>query len=84
MAVLIERTNPRPGRPEEPVPDARGRYQLANPKFGKDRHKVEHAIFVDSLDKAADLILKKGFLIRMGAEGKRASLISPKSLRITA
>lgn len=78
--IRIERTSPRGGATEEPDLTARG-YCLGNPKFGSKKHHAENAVFVDTLDEAAELVLQ-GFSLRMVSEGKRASLISPKSLRI--
>jgi hypothetical protein len=82
MSIKITRTKPRSGRDEQPWKDSRG-YQLADPKHGAERHKVENATFVQSLEKAAELIERGGFSIRMGREGKRPSLICPEGLRIT-
>ncbi|MEQ8731994.1 hypothetical protein [Marinovum algicola] len=78
--IRIERISPRGGVTEEPDPTERG-YCLGNPMFGAKKHHAENAVFVDTLDEAAELILK-GFSLRMVSKGKRASLISPKSLRI--
>lgn len=78
--IRIERVSSRGGVVEEPVVTARG-YQLADPAHGKHKHHAEHATHVRTLDEAAALI-GKGFSIWMGARGKRASLIAPKSLRI--
>jgi hypothetical protein len=58
-------------------------YQLADPSPGVEWHHVENAVFVQSLEKAADLIGRRGFAIRMGREGLRPSLIRPSGLRIT-
>jgi hypothetical protein len=76
----IERVNPRPGAKEEPVLTTRG-YELADRRGGGQTNKVINSTFVRSLEEAADLI-EKGFSIRMGRPGKRASLISPRSVRI--
>jgi hypothetical protein len=46
------------------------------------RNRVDRATFVRTLEEAADLV-EKGYALRMGAIGKRPSLISPKSLHIT-
>jgi len=44
------------------------------------KNKVENSVFVRTLEEAADLIERRGFSIRMGCPGKRASLICPKSI----
>jgi len=81
--MRIERVRPRPGSAEEPLRTPSG-YQLADPKFGADKHKARYAVFVDTIEDAADLIRGRGFHIWMKGDGKRASLICPASLRITA
>lgn len=78
--VRIERVSSRPGVVEEPRHTSRG-YQLADPRHGSAKHHAENAVFVTTLEEAAELV-EKGFSLWMGAEGKRASLISPGSLRI--
>jgi hypothetical protein len=78
--IRIERTRPRPGSVEVPWWTALG-YQLVDPAIRKDRHHVDHAIHVTSLDDAAELI-ERGFSIRMEGIGKRPSLISPSGIRI--
>jgi hypothetical protein len=80
MPVTIERVNPRPGAMEQPVETDRG-FELVDRRISKQKNKVENATFVRSIDEAAYLI-DQGFAIRMGALGKRSSLISPKSIRI--
>ncbi|MBA4209374.1 MAG: hypothetical protein C0454_07575 [Parvibaculum sp.] len=80
MPISIERVHPRGGVPEYPSLTPRG-YQLADPAFGKEKHYIRNATFVRTLREAADLI-GKGFSIRMERKGKRASLISPKSLHV--
>lgn len=82
MSVKIGRKNPRPGGDEKPWRDARG-YQLADPELGPEWHKVKNAHFVKSLEDAADLIERRGFAIRMGGPGKRASLIRRSGICIT-
>ncbi|ESR26346.1 hypothetical protein N177_0846 [Lutibaculum baratangense AMV1] len=72
--------SPREGLEEEPEFTGRG-YRMADPAKGRQRHHAEHAIYVKSLDEAATLI-DRGFSLWMVAKGKRASLISPQSLRI--
>jgi hypothetical protein len=81
MAVKIVRTRPRPGAIEAPVESDRG-FELVDRRIGGQKNKVENSTFVMSIDEAAYLV-EQGFAIRMGAPGKRASLISPQSLRIT-
>ena len=81
MPTKIERINPRPGVGETPVKTDRG-YELVDRRLSGQKNKVENSTFVRSLEEAAYLV-EQGFAIRMGAPGKRASLISPKSLRIT-
>jgi len=81
MGIKIVRANPRPGGDEEPWLDERG-YQLADPKRGKEWHHVKNAVFVHTLEEAADLIERKRFAIRMGRKGLRPSLIQSSSLRI--
>ncbi len=78
--IRIERVSPRAGTVEEPQFTANG-YKLGDPAHGKQKHHAEHAVYVKTLDDAAELI-GKGFSLWMGANGKRASLISPESLRI--
>jgi hypothetical protein len=80
MPVTIERVNPRPGAKEQPVETDRG-FELVDRRISKQKNKVENATFVRSIDEAAYLI-DQGFAIRMGALGKRSSLIYPKSIRI--
>ena len=81
MAVKILRMRPRPGGDEEPCWDERG-YQLGDPRRGAEWHHVKNAIFVKTLEKAADLTEQKKFAIRMGRKGLRPSLVQPSSLRI--
>lgn len=81
MAVRIVRVKPRPGGAEEPWKYAEG-YQLADPGRGPKWHHVKNAIYVRSLEEAADLIEKQRFAIRMGRQGLRPSLIRPSGLRI--
>jgi hypothetical protein len=78
--IRIERIAPRPGGAEEPVRTSRG-YQLADPRHGSQRHHAENAVFARDLDEAAEMI-ERGFSIWIRGAGKRASLISPKALRI--
>lgn len=78
--VRIERVAPRDGLAEEPELTRRG-YKLGDPRLGHRRHHAEHAVFVTSLDEVAEM-LQQGFALWMVAPGRRASLISPKSLRI--
>ncbi|PWR02388.1 hypothetical protein DKT77_12705 [Meridianimarinicoccus roseus] len=76
----IERVSPREDLVEEPELTAKG-YRLGDPAHGGVKHHSKHAVYVKTLDEAADLI-ERGFSLWMVAKGKRASLISPQSLRI--
>jgi hypothetical protein len=78
--IRIERVKPRDGIVEEPEFGARG-YCLGDPKFGSVKHHVKNAVFVKSLDEAAELV-SAGFSLRMTGKGKRPSLVSPNGLRI--
>ena len=78
--IRIERLSSRPGTDEAPVYGPRG-YQLADPRHGSTKHHAAHAMFVATLDEAAELV-EKGYSLWMTAAGKRPSLISPRSLRI--
>ena len=80
QVIRIERVSPRAGTVEEPQFTAKG-YKLGDPTHGKRKHHAEHAVYVKTLDDATELI-GKGFSLWMEAKGKRASLISPESLRI--
>jgi hypothetical protein len=81
MATQIERLHPRDGLEEEPIQTERG-FELVDPRIPQDRHHVKNSTFVRSIDEAAYLV-EQGFSIRMGATGKRPSLVSPSSLKIT-
>lgn len=76
----IERVFPRKDVVEEPEITRKG-YRLGDPAHGRQKHHAEHAIYVKTLTEAA-MLVRKGFSLRMGAVGKRASLIAPKSLRV--
>jgi hypothetical protein len=80
MAIRIERINPRKGLDEKPIETERG-FELVDRRIPEDRHHVRNSTFVRSIEEAAYLV-EQGFAIRMGAPGKRPSLISPDSLRI--
>ena len=80
MAIRIERINPREGLDEKPIETERG-FELVDRRIPEDRHHVRNSTFVRSIEEAAYLV-EQGFAIRMGAPGKRPSLISPDSLRI--
>jgi hypothetical protein len=80
MPVKIERIHSRSGVFEKPVKTDRG-YELVDRRITGKKNKVENSTFVRSLEEAAYLV-DQGFAIRMGAAGKRPSLISPQSLRI--
>lgn len=78
----IERVTPRPGVTEVPWPDAHGNLVLASPSLSaSQRNLARFATRVGTIGEAADLV-DAGYALRMGAPDKRASLISPKSLRI--
>jgi hypothetical protein len=81
MAIRIERINPRNGLDEQPVETDRG-FELVDKRIPDDRHHAKNSTFVRSIEEAAYLV-EQGFAIRMGATGKRPSLISRESLRIT-
>jgi len=81
MSIRIIRIEQRPGGNETPWRDKRG-YQLGDPSLGTEWHHVKNAIFVQSLEQAADLIEQRKLAIRMGRKGLRPSLIRHKSLRI--
>jgi hypothetical protein len=80
MAIRIERINPRDGLDEKPIETERG-FELVDMRIKEDRHHAKNSTFVRSIEEAAYLV-QQGFAIRMGAKGKRHSLISPDSLRI--
>jgi hypothetical protein len=80
VTVKIVRVRPRPGVVEEPIEGDRG-FELVDRRISGQKNKVENSTFVRSIDEAAYLV-EQGFAIRMGAVGKRPSLISPQSLRI--
>ena len=80
MTAQITRVRARPGAIEVPVESDRG-FELVDRRISGQRNKVENSTFVRSIDEAAYLV-EQGFAIRMGAPGKRPSLISPQSLRI--
>ena len=79
--VRIERVSPPKGSPEMPFKTAKG-YKMADPKFGRGRHLSEHALFRKTLEEVA-LELERGMHLWMKQEGKRETLISPHSLRVT-
>lgn len=76
----IQRVLPRDGAVEEPVLTAKG-YRLGDPKFGGEKHHAKNAVYVKALDEVAEFIAR-GFSVWMVGPGKRASLVSPKSLQI--
>ncbi len=78
--IRIERVSPRPCGVGSPHRSRRG-FQLDDPTIGSDKHHAEHAHYVRTLDEAAELV-ERGFSLWMSRRGKRASLISPGSLRI--
>lgn len=79
--IRIERKTPRPGGVEVPERTADGRYKLGDPAKGDKKHHGEHIVYARTLDEVAGL-LARGFSLWMTRPGKRASLISPGSLRI--
>lgn len=82
--VKIERASPRPGVDETPWRDSRGYYQLASPTLPASvRNKIENATYVATIEEAARLVELGGYALRMGAKGKRASLVSWRSLKVT-
>jgi hypothetical protein len=80
MTVKIVRKHPRAGVDEQPVETSKG-FELVDRRIADDRHHVRNSTFVRSIEEAAYLV-EQGYAIRMGAPGKRASLISPQSLII--
>jgi hypothetical protein len=80
MTVKIIRIHPRPGTIEVPIESDRG-FELVDRRIRGKKNKVENSTFVRSIDEAAYLV-EQGFAIRMGAPGKRPSLISPQSVSI--
>jgi hypothetical protein len=82
MATInIERLDPRNGVAEVPYKTRRG-YKLADPGYGREMHHAKNAIYRSTIQEAADLV-EAGHWIWMTQPGKRPSLISPASLRIT-
>lgn len=80
--IKIERRTPRAGAVETPCWTESG-FELSDPKLAaRLRNKIAHPTFAKTIEEAADLV-EAGFALRMGAHGKRASLISPASLRVT-
>ena len=51
--MRIERTTPRPGGVEAPDQTADGRFKLADPAKGGEKHHAEHAVFARTLDEVA-------------------------------
>ena len=81
MSVTIERLRPLGGITEQPLHEQKG-FKLVDPKRGDVMHHAKHTIHVETLKEAADSVKRAGFSIWMVRKGKRASLISPASLRI--
>jgi hypothetical protein len=79
--MKIERLIPPDGPPEEPLKTPKG-YKLADPSVGKDRHHAHHAIFVNTLEEAAEH-LARGYSLWMKQPKKRETLISASKLRVT-
>jgi hypothetical protein len=69
MGVRIERQEPRCPEGEQPTRTAHG-YQLADPTLGSEWHYVKNAIYVQSLEEAANLVQNRGFAIRNGLPGQ--------------
>lgn len=69
MGVRIERTEPRCPDGENPHETGRG-YQLADPQNGREWHFAKNAIYVQSIEEAADLIEGRRFAIRMSCPGR--------------
>ena len=80
MRTRIVRLKPREGAEEAPLKTSRG-FELVDRRIPLKRHHVANSTFVESIEEAANLV-EQGYAIRMGAPGKRASLIAPKSLRV--
>ncbi|WP_154763938.1 hypothetical protein [Paracoccus lichenicola] len=78
--VRIERVKPRGGKQEHPWHTAQG-YCLGDPRHGNEKHHERNAVYVQTLDEAADLVAK-GYSLRMTGLGKVPSLISPAGLRV--
>lgn len=78
--LRIERVKPRRGKQEVPWFTPSG-YCLGDPQNGSEKHHERNAVYVRTLDEAADLI-GKGYSLRMTGPGKVPSLISPAGLRI--
>lgn len=53
----IERIAPRNGLSEEPALTSKG-YKLADPAHGRKKHHAKFAIYVKTLDEAAELVTK--------------------------
>ncbi len=78
--IKIERIKPRPGGSEEAIFYRGKGYQLRPPETPRvGMNSESSAKFVTTLDAAADLIAK-GYDIRMGRPGVRASYIAASSL----
>ena len=79
----IQRTEPRPGGDEFEVWYGQ-RLQLRSPDLPEEgKNRQENATFVETVDEAVDLVVK-GYAIRMGRDGVRASYISMPKLRFVA
>jgi hypothetical protein len=81
MGIQIKRVKPRSSRGEYPTLTSRG-YVLGDPQLVPVWHTAEHAVYVNTLEEAAELIEQRGFAIRMSCPGYRPSLIRPSGLRI--
>lgn len=81
-AIRIVRKHPRDGETEEAVKNKDGFYVLGDPAHGNKKHHASNAVYVKTLDEAADLVENRGFSIRMASKGKPPSLISPANVHI--
>lgn len=81
--IRIERRNASSEGATRPHYNPRRGYELADPAGGPNKHHRTFAVFVRSIEEAADLIERSGFSIRMdcGQPG-RPPLIAPRSLKI--
>ena len=79
--MRIERKYSRPGGTELAWRTKLG-YQLADPRNGPERHHAKYAIYVQTLEEAADRIEHLGYSIRMGRKGLPASLVTPDAVSI--
>ena len=81
MTITIARRNPPAGLVEKPLITSRG-FKMADPRNGENRHHAKFAIHVPTPEGVV-AGLKKGWLLWMKQDGKRATLISSASLTVT-